>query len=111
MSNFYKNDVFDRFMKIEEAAEFWGISVPTVKKYCQAGKIDARKYGSGWIIDKLQPKPIVGRSGMPKLVTIRDYCKICDCVTEKIIYDMEDPNQSRICCTCYTAGEPEPLQE
>ena len=111
MSLFYKNDIFDRFMKLEEAAEFWGVSVPTVKRYCQTGKVDAAKIGQTWLIDKLQPKPIFGRSGIPKLVTIRDYCSRCEQVTEKIIYDMDYPNESRICCTCYRTDGQELLQE
>ena len=113
MSHFYKHDIFNRFMKIEEAAALWDIAVPTVKKYCQAGKIDATKIGPTWIIDKLQPRPILGRmTRIPELKTFTDTCRACGHITEQIAIDPDDPKGKYICMECYTvAEEPAELPE
>ena len=60
-----ENSILNRLMGIEEAAETWGISIMTLKKYCAAGKVDAVKVGNVWILDKEQPKPEKGKAGRP----------------------------------------------
>ena len=115
MSNFYKNDIFDRFMTIEEAADFWDMSAPGVKKYCQQGKIDCRKIGTSWIIDKLQPRPYLRKnpSGMkcPPLLTSIEYCNTCEQYTPMVAIDPENlTGKGRewfVCETCYT-GKKQP---
>lgn len=42
---------------VEEAAELWGLSAGTIKNYCAQGKIQSRKIGKTWVIDKNQPNP------------------------------------------------------
>jgi excisionase family DNA binding protein len=49
--------VLNKIMGVDEAAELWGLSSGYIKNLCAEGKIQARKIGKTWIIDKSQPNP------------------------------------------------------
>lgn len=53
-------NVLDQIMSVAEAAEKWGMSQVNVKKLCQNGKVNARKIGRDWVLEKDQPNPAVG---------------------------------------------------
>lgn len=42
----------DNIIGAEEAAEILGLSPGTVKNYCAAGKLQAKKIGKTWVLDK-----------------------------------------------------------
>lgn len=54
---------FQDFMKIEEAAQSWGISTRRVQALCAAGKIQgATRFGRDWMIPRQAARPIDGRT-------------------------------------------------
>jgi excisionase family DNA binding protein len=40
----------DRMMSLREAAEFWGVSEKTVRRWIDAGQLDAHQLGRQWRI-------------------------------------------------------------
>lgn len=46
------DDIFDRIMDTQAAADALGVSIATVKRWCAEGKLDAHNYGRGWIITR-----------------------------------------------------------
>jgi excisionase family DNA binding protein len=44
-------------MGVEEAADLWNLSPGYIKNLCAEGKINAKKIGKTWVIDKNQPNP------------------------------------------------------
>lgn len=49
--------MLERIIGVEEAAKIWGLSPGYVKNLCAAGKIEAKKVGKTWVIDKNQENP------------------------------------------------------
>ncbi len=51
------------YLKIQEVAEKWGVSVRSVQMLCAAGKIEgATRFGRDWMIPKDAERPIDGRT-------------------------------------------------
>ena len=51
------------YLKIEEAAENWGIGIRRVQTLCAGGKIEgAVRFGRAWMIPKNAKKPVDGRT-------------------------------------------------
>lgn len=53
------------FLNSTEAAEYLGLTDGLVRRYCRAGKIDAKRVGRNWVIRKVelkkfkkQPRPV-----------------------------------------------------
>jgi excisionase family DNA binding protein len=44
----------DNIIGVEEAAKILGLSPGTVKNMCAAGKLECKKIGKTWIIDKTE---------------------------------------------------------
>jgi excisionase family DNA binding protein len=44
-------------MGVEEASQLWGLSPGYIKNLCAEGKIEAKKIGKTWVIDKTQRNP------------------------------------------------------
>jgi len=53
----FKQNAIENIMSVEEAAVAWGLAAGTVKNYCAQGKVQARKIGRDWAIEKNQPNP------------------------------------------------------
>ena len=51
------SDVLDKIMGTEEASLLWGLSEGYIKNLCAEGKIECKKIGKTWVIDKTQPNP------------------------------------------------------
>lgn len=51
------NSPLENVMGVDEAAELWGLSAGTIKNYCAEGKVEAKKIGKTWIINKNQENP------------------------------------------------------
>ena len=50
--------ISDRFKRVKDCAEEWGISKRRVQVYCDEGRIEgAFKYGQYWLIPKDAQKP------------------------------------------------------
>jgi len=49
--------VLDHIMGVEEASELWDLSAGYIKNLCNEGKVEAKKIGKTWVIDKTQPNP------------------------------------------------------
>ena len=50
--------ISDRFKRVKDCAEEWGISKRRVQIYCDEGRIEgAFKYGQYWLIPKDAQKP------------------------------------------------------
>lgn len=47
----------DKIMGADEASKIWGLSPSYIKDLCAHGRIDCKKIGKTWIIDKEQPNP------------------------------------------------------
>ena len=104
--------ILNRLMGLEEAAEFWGISVCTLKKYCVSGKVDAVKIGNTWILDKLQPKPLTGKHPKEAQPERKDTVMACPGCNKISIYLQVNPGEDPeryICTSCMhvieTAGK------
>ncbi len=51
------------YIKIEEAASKWGLSVRRVQDLCKMGRVPgAMRFGTNWMIPKLSERPVDGRS-------------------------------------------------
>lgn len=79
---------WDRLMTVSEVAEFLGVNRARVDQLIKTGKLDARKIGEVWIVDKtsaVRRKHQVEDSGMfprcPECGTIigfaANYCSGC----------------------------------
>ncbi|MBO0961431.1 helix-turn-helix domain-containing protein [Neobacillus sp. MM2021_6] len=44
--------MLDNIIGVEEAAEILGLSPGTVKNMCAAGKLESKKIGKTWVLDK-----------------------------------------------------------
>ncbi|EJW14743.1 helix-turn-helix domain-containing protein [Paenibacillus alvei] len=53
----FNQKALENIMTVEEAAEEWGLAPGTVKNYCAQGKVQAKKVGRDWAIDRNQPNP------------------------------------------------------
>ncbi|MBP1970993.1 excisionase family DNA binding protein [Virgibacillus natechei] len=47
-----KHNSLEDIIGVEEAARILGLSPGTIKNYCASGKIEAKKIGKTWVIDK-----------------------------------------------------------
>lgn len=47
----------DNLIGVSEASELWGLTAAYIKNLCAEGKVDAKKIGNTWVIDKRQPNP------------------------------------------------------
>ena len=55
------------YLKIQEVAEKWGISVRSVQLMCASGKIEgAMRFGRDWMIPKDAQRPADGRTRLGK---------------------------------------------
>ena len=54
--NLNKNAV-ERVMGTDEASTLWGLSQQRIKVLCEEGKLESRRIGKHWIINKNQPNP------------------------------------------------------
>lgn len=52
-----QRNVLDKIMGAEEASQLWNLSPSYIKDLCAKGKIQCRKIGKTWVIDKDQPNP------------------------------------------------------
>lgn len=61
----------ENFYKVEEVAEIFKVKPITIRKWCQLGLIQARKFGKSWYIFKedLEYMMESSRSGMKKGAT------------------------------------------
>jgi len=61
----------ENFYKVEEVAEIFKVKPITIRKWCQLGLIQARKFGKSWYIFKedLEDMMESSRSGMKKGAT------------------------------------------
>jgi hypothetical protein len=50
-------NALEKIMGVDEAAELWQLSPGYIKNLCAAGKINCKKIGKTWVIDKTQPNP------------------------------------------------------
>lgn len=50
-------NVLESIMGVEEASELWNLSPGYIKNICASGKVNAKKIGKTWVIDKNQPNP------------------------------------------------------
>jgi len=50
-------NVLDQIMDVSEASQLWNLKPGYIKNLCAEGKINARKVGRDWIIDKNQQSP------------------------------------------------------
>lgn len=51
------NDVLENVEGVDDIAKKWGMSPGYIKNLCAKGKIQAKKIGKTWVIDKRQEKP------------------------------------------------------
>lgn len=51
-SYYTQQNALDSVIGVDEAADILGLSPGTVKNYCATGKIEAKKIGKTWVIDK-----------------------------------------------------------
>jgi excisionase family DNA binding protein len=49
--------LLENIIGVEEAAKLWGLSAGHIKNLCADGKIEAKKIGKTWVIDKTQENP------------------------------------------------------
>jgi hypothetical protein len=54
--NWSKNPI-NRVMGTDEASALWGLSKQRIKVLCEEGKLEARKIGNSWIMNRNQPNP------------------------------------------------------
>lgn len=47
----------DKIMGVNEASELWGLAPSYIKDLCAKGKIECKKIGKTWVIDKEQLNP------------------------------------------------------
>ena len=48
----FQNLVMNNFYKVSEVAEIFKVKPITIRKWCQAGNINAKKFGKSWYIYK-----------------------------------------------------------
>jgi excisionase family DNA binding protein len=53
--------VLDKVIGVEEAAKLLALSPGYIKNLCAAGKIESKKIGKTWVIDKSSLKPSKNR--------------------------------------------------
>jgi Helix-turn-helix domain len=49
--------MLENVIGVEEASKLWGLSPGYIKNLCASGKIDSKKIGKTWVINKNQPHP------------------------------------------------------
>ena len=48
----FQSLVMDNFYKVSDVAEIFKVKPITIRKWCQAGNINAKKFGKSWYIYK-----------------------------------------------------------
>ena len=48
----FQSLVMDNFYKVNDVAEIFKVKPITIRKWCQAGNINAKKFGKSWYIYK-----------------------------------------------------------
>lgn len=48
----FQSIVMNNFYKVSEVAEIFKVKPITIRKWCQAGNINAKKFGKSWYIYK-----------------------------------------------------------
>ena len=48
----FQSLVMNNFYKVSEVAEIFKVQPVTIRKWCQAGNINAKKFGKSWYIYK-----------------------------------------------------------
>lgn len=62
------NEQLKEYMKIEEAAQLWGVSTRRVQALCAEGRIlGATRLGRDWMIPRSTPRPVDGRTKSARL--------------------------------------------
>lgn len=51
--------MLENIIGVKEASELWGLEPGYIKNLCAQGKIESKKVGNTWIIDKRQANPKV----------------------------------------------------
>ena len=54
--------ILDQIMGVDEASELWSLSPGYIKNLCAEGKLDARKIGKTWILNKNQNNPKIEKN-------------------------------------------------
>lgn len=50
-------EILENVIGVNEASEIWGLGVDRIKSLAQDGKIEAKKIGKTWVIEKYQKNP------------------------------------------------------
>jgi hypothetical protein len=54
--------ILDQIMGVDEASDLWNLSPGHIKNLCAEGKLQARKIGKTWILDKNQKNPKIEKN-------------------------------------------------
>lgn len=57
MEDLIYNRPLDNTIGVNEASELWGLAPSYIKDLCANGKVNCKKIGKTWVIDKNQPNP------------------------------------------------------
>ena len=78
------------YIKIEEAAARWGVSVRRAQDLCKTGRIPgARRFGTNWMVPRDAPRPIDGRSKAGKAKK-EESVTVCPLIRKTPFLDMTD---------------------
>jgi hypothetical protein len=54
--------LLNQIIGVDEAAELWGLSPGYIKNLCAGGKVNAKKIGKTWVIDRNQVNPKLSKT-------------------------------------------------
>lgn len=57
----------DQIMGVDEASDLWNLSPGYIKNICAEGKVQAKKIGNTWILEKNQPNPRMIKKISPEI--------------------------------------------
>ncbi|WP_276352110.1 helix-turn-helix domain-containing protein [Cohnella caldifontis] len=58
----------NEIMSTEEASRLWGVHQDHVKRLCREGKVNCRKIGKTYVLERNQPNPGLRKAAVPSPV-------------------------------------------
>ena len=68
----FQSLVMDNFYKVSDVAEIFKVKPITIRKWCQAGNINAKKFGKSWYIYKDELADLMNSSKKNQKLIIKE---------------------------------------